>query len=111
MCDTQEEIDHFWNRLSEGGRESQCGWLKDRFGLSWQIVPSVLPQLLEEAGYRTVQDLAREDADRLAIRTGLGIKKARQIQVGASYFLSTEAREIEDARRHATAAAAAAIPF
>jgi N utilization substance protein A len=65
-------------------------------------------QLLEEAGYRTVQDLAREDADRLAIRTGLGIKKARQIQVGASYFLSTEAREIEDARRHATAAAAAA---
>ncbi len=47
-------------------------------------------QLLEEAGYRTVQDLAREDADRLAIRTGLGIKKARQIQVGASHFLSTE---------------------
>src|SRR5882757_5907986 len=64
-------------------------------------------QLLEEAGYRTVQDLAREDADRLAIRTGLGIKKARQIQVGAAYFLSTEAREIEEARRHATAAAAA----
>jgi predicted 3-demethylubiquinone-9 3-methyltransferase (glyoxalase superfamily) len=50
MCDTQEEIDHFWTRLSEGGRESQCGWLKDRFGLSWQIVPSVLPQLLKDAG-------------------------------------------------------------
>lgn len=65
-------------------------------------------QLLEEAGYRTVQDLAREDADRLAIRTGLGIKKARQIQVGASHFLSTEAREIEDARRAAAATAAAA---
>ena len=65
-------------------------------------------QLLEEAGYRTVQDLAREDADRLAIRTGLGIKKARQIQVGASHFLSTEAREIEDARRAAAANAAAA---
>jgi N utilization substance protein A len=65
-------------------------------------------QLLEEAGYRTVQDLAREDADRLAIRTGLGIKKARQIQVGAGHFLSTEAREIEEARRHSTAAAAAA---
>jgi transcription termination/antitermination protein NusA len=65
-------------------------------------------QLLEEAGYRTVQDLAREDADRLAIRTGLGIKKARQIQVGASHFLSTEAREIDDARRHVTAAAASA---
>jgi N utilization substance protein A len=65
-------------------------------------------QLLEEAGYRTVQDLAREDADRLAIRTGLGIKKARQIQVGASHFMSTEAREIEEARRHVTAEAAAA---
>jgi predicted 3-demethylubiquinone-9 3-methyltransferase (glyoxalase superfamily) len=47
MCDTQEEIDHFWTRLSEGGRESQCGWLKDRFGLSWQVVPSVLPQLMK----------------------------------------------------------------
>jgi transcription termination/antitermination protein NusA len=65
-------------------------------------------QLLEEAGYRTVQDLAREDADRLAIRTGLGIKKARQIQVGASHFMSTEAREIEEARRHVAAEAAAA---
>jgi predicted 3-demethylubiquinone-9 3-methyltransferase (glyoxalase superfamily) len=50
MCDTQEEIDYFWTRLSEGGRESQCGWLKDRFGLSWQVVPSVLPQLLKDAG-------------------------------------------------------------
>ncbi len=65
-------------------------------------------QLLEEAGYKTVQDLAREDADRLAIRTGLGIKKARQIQVGASHFLSTEAREIEDARRQMAAAPAPA---
>jgi predicted 3-demethylubiquinone-9 3-methyltransferase (glyoxalase superfamily) len=50
MCDSQEEIDHFWARLSEGGRESQCGWLKDRFGLSWQIVPALLPQLLQKAG-------------------------------------------------------------
>ncbi len=49
MCDSQDEIDHFWSRLSDGGRESQCGWLKDRFGLSWQIVPSILPQLMKEA--------------------------------------------------------------
>jgi predicted 3-demethylubiquinone-9 3-methyltransferase (glyoxalase superfamily) len=53
MCETQEEIDHFWNRLSDGGRESQCGWLKDRFGLSWQVVPSILPQLMKDAGAKS----------------------------------------------------------
>jgi predicted 3-demethylubiquinone-9 3-methyltransferase (glyoxalase superfamily) len=46
MCDTQDEIDYFWSKLTQGGRESQCGWLKDKYGLSWQIVPSVLPQML-----------------------------------------------------------------
>ncbi len=46
FCDTQEEVDHFWSKLSEGGEEVACGWLKDRFGLSWQIVPSVLPKML-----------------------------------------------------------------
>jgi len=64
-------------------------------------------QLLEEAGYRTASDLAREDADRLAIRTGLGIKKARQIQQGAEYFLKSEAREIEETRAQLAAARAA----
>jgi N utilization substance protein A len=64
-------------------------------------------QLLEEAGYRTVTDLAREDADRLAIRTGLGIKKARQIQQGAEYFLRSEAHEIEQTRAQLAAARAA----
>lgn len=48
FCDTQEEIDHYWTRLTEGGTEGQCGWLKDRFGLSWQIIPSVLPQLMRD---------------------------------------------------------------
>jgi predicted 3-demethylubiquinone-9 3-methyltransferase (glyoxalase superfamily) len=45
-CDSQAEIDHFWNALTDGGRESQCGWLKDKFGLSWQVVPAILPHLL-----------------------------------------------------------------
>jgi len=45
-CETQEEVDAFWSTLSEGGEEGPCGWLKDRFGVSWQIVPTVLPELL-----------------------------------------------------------------
>jgi predicted 3-demethylubiquinone-9 3-methyltransferase (glyoxalase superfamily) len=45
-CKTQEEVDTLWEKLSEGGEKSHCGWLKDRFGLSWQIIPSALPELL-----------------------------------------------------------------
>jgi predicted 3-demethylubiquinone-9 3-methyltransferase (glyoxalase superfamily) len=45
-CKTQEEVDDLWERLSEGGSKSQCGWLKDKFGLSWQIVPSLLSKLM-----------------------------------------------------------------
>lgn len=48
-CDTQEELDYFWSKLSEGGREVQCGWLKDKFGLSWQIVPTRLAELMKSA--------------------------------------------------------------
>jgi predicted 3-demethylubiquinone-9 3-methyltransferase (glyoxalase superfamily) len=46
FCDTQEEIDYLWNNLTDGGSEGQCGWLKDKFGISWQIVPSILSKLL-----------------------------------------------------------------
>jgi predicted 3-demethylubiquinone-9 3-methyltransferase (glyoxalase superfamily) len=45
-CDNQAEIDEFWNKLSDGGEEVQCGWLKDKYGLSWQVVPRSLPELL-----------------------------------------------------------------
>lgn len=48
-CETQSEIDYFWSKLSEGGEEASCGWLKDKYGLSWQIVPSVLPRMLSDA--------------------------------------------------------------
>ncbi len=48
-CESQEEVDEFWNKLTrDGGQESQCGWLKDKFGLSWQIVPAILPELLAD---------------------------------------------------------------
>ncbi len=45
-CETQEEVDKFWTKLTEGGEEGPCGWLKDKFGLSWQIIPTALPELL-----------------------------------------------------------------
>lgn len=45
-CDNQSEIDYFWEKLTEGGKESNCGWLKDKFGVSWQIVPTVLEELM-----------------------------------------------------------------
>jgi predicted 3-demethylubiquinone-9 3-methyltransferase (glyoxalase superfamily) len=47
-CETQEEVDHFWEKLSAGGQEIQCGWLKDRFGVSWQVVPTVLSEMLQD---------------------------------------------------------------
>ena len=52
-CEDQKEVDYFWEKLSEGGQEGPCGWLKDKFGLSWQITPRILDEML-----------ADEDADR-----------------------------------------------
>ena len=47
-CETQEEVDEFWEKLSVDGQKSRCGWLKDKFGVSWQIIPSILGQLLSD---------------------------------------------------------------
>ena len=47
-CKTQEEVNEFWEKLSEGGEKSRCGWLKDKYGLSWQIVPTVLEEMLQD---------------------------------------------------------------
>jgi predicted 3-demethylubiquinone-9 3-methyltransferase (glyoxalase superfamily) len=48
FCKDQEEIDYYWEKLTEGGTESQCGWLKDKFGLSWQVVPTILSNLMAD---------------------------------------------------------------
>ena len=47
-CETQQELDEMWNKLSVGGATEQCGWLRDKYGLSWQIVPAILPQLFKD---------------------------------------------------------------
>ena len=47
-CETQDEIDHYWDKMTEGGQEGKCGWLKDKFGVSWQIVPSILGKLMND---------------------------------------------------------------
>ncbi len=65
-CDSQEEVDRFWAALTEGGQESQCGWLKDKYGLSWQIIPKALFELLGDPDPRRSQR---------AMQAMLGMKK------------------------------------
>ena len=54
VCDTQEEVDHYWERLTDGGEEGPCGWLKDRYGLSWQVNPVVLGEIKTPGATRTI---------------------------------------------------------
>lgn len=54
-CGTQEEVNYFWDRLSEGGEKSRCGWLKDKFGLWWQVVPMVLGKLMSDSDQEKVK--------------------------------------------------------
>lgn len=54
-CDTQQEVDHLWQKLTEGGEEVQCGWLKDKYGVSWQIVPTALIEMWDKVDHAAVQ--------------------------------------------------------
>jgi predicted 3-demethylubiquinone-9 3-methyltransferase (glyoxalase superfamily) len=54
-CETQQEVDELWGKLTEGGEEGRCGWLKDKFGLSWQIVPTILGELLGDKDAQKAQ--------------------------------------------------------
>ncbi len=72
-CEDQEEVDYYWSRLSDGGEEGPCGWVKDRFGLSWQVIPKGLPELLsdpdpERAARATQAMLSMQKLDVDAIR-------------------------------------------
>ena len=75
-CETQEEIDHYWERLSAGGEIQQCGWLRDRFGVSWQIFPAALPEMMRDT------DKAKSAR---AMRAMLGMKKFDIAELRAAY--------------------------
>ncbi len=77
-CETQEEVDYYWEKLSEEGKEVQCGWLKDKFGVSWQIVPTILGELLSD------KDAAKSQRVMQAMlkMVKLDIKKLKQAAKG-----------------------------
>lgn len=77
-CETQEEIDHYWDKLSQGGDEKaqQCGWLKDRFGLSWQVVPTLLAEMVEDPG---------SEKGQRAFQAMLGMKKLDIAELKRAY--------------------------
>lgn len=58
-CKTQQEVDDLWERLSQGGEKLQCGWLRDKYGLSWQIVPSILPELMQTKNEKKSQNVMK----------------------------------------------------
>jgi predicted 3-demethylubiquinone-9 3-methyltransferase (glyoxalase superfamily) len=77
-CETQEEVDYYWEKLSAGGKEVQCGWLKDKFGLSWQIVPTVLGELLSDKDAAKAQRVMQA----MLKMVKLDIKKLKQAANG-----------------------------
>ena len=58
--ETQEQVDYFWSKLTDGGQESRCGWLKDKFGLSWQVVPTALGRYLSDADRKAADRVPRK---------------------------------------------------
>jgi predicted 3-demethylubiquinone-9 3-methyltransferase (glyoxalase superfamily) len=77
-CETQEEVDRYWEKLSEGGRTNDCGWLKDKYGLSWQITPIQLTQMLKDKDQKKADRVMKA----MMKMTKLDIKELRQAYEG-----------------------------
>jgi predicted 3-demethylubiquinone-9 3-methyltransferase (glyoxalase superfamily) len=77
-CETQDEVDELWERLSAGGAEGQCGWLKDKFGLSWQIIPAALVELISDPN----PEKSRRVTEAMLQMTRIDIAKLRQAHAG-----------------------------
>jgi predicted 3-demethylubiquinone-9 3-methyltransferase (glyoxalase superfamily) len=77
-CDTQKEVDEYWEKLSEGGRDIQCGWLKDKYGVSWQVVPTILAELMSDKDAAKTQRVMQA----LMKMTKLDIQKLKQAYEG-----------------------------
>ena len=73
-CESQEEIDYYWEKLAAGGSTSQCGWLEDRFGISWQVQPAILPEFMERDSERVMEALpmTKPDIEQLRRAAGYG---------------------------------------
>jgi predicted 3-demethylubiquinone-9 3-methyltransferase (glyoxalase superfamily) len=79
-CETQDEVDYYWKRLSDGGEEGQCGWLKDRYGLSWQVVPTGMEELFADPD----PERARRAMEAMLEMRKLDIAELRQAAEGAA---------------------------
>ena len=77
-CETQDEVDELWERLSAGGAEGQCGWLKDKFGLSWQIIPAALVELISDPD----PEKSRRVTEAMMQMTRIDIAKLREAHAG-----------------------------
>jgi len=77
-CETQEEVDYFWQKLSEGGKTNQCGWLDDKYGLSWQVVPTILSKLLADKDPAKSQRVMKA----MLQMEKLDIKRLKQAAIG-----------------------------
>jgi predicted 3-demethylubiquinone-9 3-methyltransferase (glyoxalase superfamily) len=75
-CESQEEVDRFWAKLSEGGQEGPCGWVKDRFGVSWQIVPTLLDELIRDPDVEKAQRVMK-------VMLGMGKLDSAELQRAA----------------------------